>query len=98
MPFFAVPNWVPHHWEAIKTTIIVGAVYFCALEAVTYYRVHIESACDDPTGHRYQNLGVYCRLSFWQAYCSIQNEAYAHLKFTTSYLQYSPNTKVPLRY
>ena len=114
MPLVAVPNnfaanlLTANQGETTTYLIILFGIYFCIFDAILYYRMHVQGhvppypatsvlrhICDaDPTKNVCQ-LGWF---SFWDFYFWVYREAYAELVFTDRYLQYSPESKVPLRH
>jgi hypothetical protein len=93
---FAANLFTANQGETFTFFIILFGIYFCILDAIVYYRVHVQRICDaDPSSFQACQLGW---VSFWHAYFWIQRQAYAELVFTDSYLQYSPESKVPLRH
>ena len=72
---FAANLFTANQGETFTFFIILFGIYFCILDAIVYYRVHVQRICDaDPSSFQACQLGW---VSFWHAYFWIQRQAYA---------------------
>ena len=94
------------HGEPLLWLIAIGFVMLEAIWVFSYlYFVDYERVCDDVRDSEPMDekprvcASGWTVTSSWEAYSWIVNEFYAQVRFTHSYLQYSPDdAKVPLRF
>ena len=67
-------------------------VVFFVMWEVAFFEIH------DDVSDMVPMVRAFGWTSGWEAYSWIVNELYAQVLFTHSYLQYSPESKVPLRH
>ena len=86
------------HGEPLLWLIAIGFVMLEGIWVFSHlYYVQYERVCDEDPVPRVCAFG-WTVTSGWDAYSWIVNELYAQVLFTHSYLQYSPESKVPLRH